>query len=98
MFYYLRRHNVGSGERGHGPTRDGTADDDPNQSQEPEGHTHDLDSGRPHSATGRQEETQVNISQATHFFYFLFRFYSSFFIDLHPSNRLYQFIIKELEK
>ncbi|KAF3846121.1 hypothetical protein F7725_003199 [Dissostichus mawsoni] len=42
-------HNVGSRERGHPPAWDSAAYDGPDQAQDPEGHTHNMDSSRSHS-------------------------------------------------
>ena len=61
LFQYLSRHDVVPREGGHFPARDGAANDHPDQAEDPEGHTHNLDSDRPHP--GRAQEAALNSNE-----------------------------------
>lgn len=53
---YLRDDDVGSREGGNLPARDDAADDGPDQAQDPDGHTCDLNRRGAHPSHWRREE------------------------------------------
>lgn len=56
---YLGSHNVGSCEGGHSPVWDHAAYDGPDQAEDPEGHTYNLNSNRSHSGNRTSRERKV---------------------------------------
>ncbi len=53
---YLCSHNVGSCEGGNFPAWDGATNNHPDEAEDPEGHTHNLNSGRSHSGKDKTEK------------------------------------------